>query len=32
MVHLAIHEANDRGVQVEWLDHVTDQEYDAPLG
>ena len=32
MVHLAIHEANDRGVQVEWLDHFTDQEYDAPLG
>ena len=32
MVHLAIHEANDSGVQVEWLDHVTDQEYDAPLG
>lgn len=29
MVHLAMHEADDRGVQVEWLDRVTDEEYNA---
>jgi hypothetical protein len=32
MVHLAIQEADEGGNQVAWLDRVTDQEYDAPLG
>jgi quercetin dioxygenase-like cupin family protein len=30
MVHLAIQEANERGVAVVWLEHVSDQEYSAP--
>ena len=29
MVHLAIQEADDKGVSVVWLDHVTDAEYSA---
>lgn len=30
MVHLAIQEADERGVDVVWLEHVTDQEYSVP--
>ncbi|HWZ58797.1 MAG TPA: cupin domain-containing protein [Gemmatimonadaceae bacterium] len=30
MVHLAMQEADDQGVAVVWLDHVTDAEYAAP--
>jgi quercetin dioxygenase-like cupin family protein len=26
-VHLAIQESDEHGVEVVWLDHVTDQEY-----
>jgi quercetin dioxygenase-like cupin family protein len=29
MVHLAMQEADDKGVQVTWLEHVTDAEYRA---
>lgn len=29
MVHLALQEANSEGVQVTWLDKVTDAEYTA---
>ncbi len=31
MVHLAIQETDERGLNVEWLDHVTDEEYGASL-
>lgn len=31
MVHLAIQEADEHGVDVVWLEHVTDEEYSAPL-
>jgi quercetin dioxygenase-like cupin family protein len=27
MVHLAMQEADDHGVEVVWLEHVTDEEY-----
>ena len=30
MAHVAMHEADDQGQAVTWLDHVTDQEYTAP--
>jgi quercetin dioxygenase-like cupin family protein len=29
MVHLAIQEADEQGVEAVWLEHVTDQEYSA---
>ncbi len=29
MVHLAIQEADDKGAEVVWLEHVTDDEYSA---
>jgi len=29
MVHLAIQEADERGTDVVWLQHVTDEEYSA---
>ena len=29
MVHLAMQEADERGVDVEWMQHVTDAEYAA---
>jgi quercetin dioxygenase-like cupin family protein len=29
MVHLALQEANEEGVQVTWMEHVTDAEYSA---
>ena len=29
MVHLAIQEADAQGVDVVWLEHVTDKEYTA---
>jgi len=29
MVHLALQQSDDLGVDVVWLDHVTDQEYAA---
>jgi quercetin dioxygenase-like cupin family protein len=32
MVHLAIQEADEGGNQVAWLDRVTDQEYNTPVG
>jgi quercetin dioxygenase-like cupin family protein len=32
MVHLAIQENDERGVNVEWLDRVTDEEYGETLG
>jgi quercetin dioxygenase-like cupin family protein len=32
MVHLAIQQVDDHGVDVVWLEHVTDQEYSAPPG
>jgi quercetin dioxygenase-like cupin family protein len=31
-VHLAMQETDDAGVNVVWLDHVTDEEYSAPPG
>jgi quercetin dioxygenase-like cupin family protein len=27
MVHLALQEANDEGVHVSWMEHVTDEQY-----
>lgn len=27
MAHIAIQEANENGIPVKWLDHVTDEEY-----
>ena len=30
MVHLAIQEKDERGVDVVWLDHVTEEEYTGP--
>jgi quercetin dioxygenase-like cupin family protein len=32
MVHLAMQEADEHGIAVVWLEHVTDAEYSAPLG
>jgi quercetin dioxygenase-like cupin family protein len=32
MVHLAIQESDEHGVQVVWLEHVTDEEYSATVG
>jgi hypothetical protein len=32
MVHLAVQEADQHGIAVVWLEHVTDAEYSAPLG
>jgi hypothetical protein len=29
MAHVAIHESDDQGQVVTWLDHVTDDEYGA---
>ena len=29
MAHVAIHEADDQGETVTWLEHVTDDEYSA---
>jgi hypothetical protein len=29
MTHLAIHEIDDNGVDVLWLNHVTETEYTA---
>ncbi len=29
MVHLALQEVDEKGVGVVWLEHVTDQEYNA---
>src|SRR5256886_6406467 len=29
MTHLAIHEAGEDGVDADWGDHVSDEEYDA---
>jgi hypothetical protein len=29
MVHLAIQEMDDQGVNVVWLEQVTDEEYNA---
>lgn len=29
MVHLAMQEVDDKGVGVEWMEHVTDAEYNA---
>jgi quercetin dioxygenase-like cupin family protein len=29
MVHLAIQETNEQGIDVVWLEHVTDEEYSA---
>ena len=31
MMHLAIQESDEHGVAVVWLEHVTDEEYSAPL-
>ncbi|MEO8735338.1 MAG: cupin domain-containing protein [Edaphobacter sp.] len=31
MVHLAMQETDEHGVDVAWLEHVTDAEYSAPL-
>jgi quercetin dioxygenase-like cupin family protein len=31
MVHLAMQEADEHGVDVVWLEHVTDAEYSSPL-
>ena len=28
MVHLALQEADDDGVQVSWMEHVTDEDYN----
>lgn len=30
MAHVAIHEADEQGNVVRWLDHVTDDEYNKP--
>jgi quercetin dioxygenase-like cupin family protein len=30
MVHLAMQEADEHGIDVVWLKHVTDEEYSAP--
>ncbi len=30
MVHLAMQEADDHGIDVVWLAHVMDQQYSAP--
>lgn len=30
MVHLAIQEADENGVDVIWLQHVTEEDYAAP--
>ena len=30
MAHVAVHEADEQGQVVTWLEHVTDQEYAAP--
>jgi hypothetical protein len=32
MVHLAMQEADESGVDVVWLEHVTDEEYSVALG
>jgi quercetin dioxygenase-like cupin family protein len=32
MVHLAMQEADERGIDVVWLEHVTDAEYGATGG
>jgi quercetin dioxygenase-like cupin family protein len=32
MVHLAIQEADETGSAVVWMEHVTDEDYNAPLG
>jgi len=32
MVHLPIQEADDTGSTVVWMEHVTDEDYNAPLG
>jgi quercetin dioxygenase-like cupin family protein len=32
MVHLAMQEANESGVDVVWMEHVSDAEYSAALG
>jgi hypothetical protein len=32
MVHLAIQEADETGSAVGWMEHVTDEDYNAPLG
>jgi hypothetical protein len=32
MVHLAMQETDVTGVDVIWLEHVTDEEYTAALG
>jgi hypothetical protein len=31
MVHLAIQEADETGSTVVWMEHVTDEDYTAPL-
>ena len=31
MVHLAMQESDEHGVPVVWLEHVTDEEYSAPV-
>jgi hypothetical protein len=31
MSHIALHEADENGQVVTWLDHVTDEEYRAGL-
>jgi hypothetical protein len=31
MVHVAMQEAKD-GVHVEWMEHVTDEQYGKPVG
>src|ERR1700720_3846112 len=31
MVHLAIQEADQSGVSVVWLEHVSEQDYSAPV-
>jgi quercetin dioxygenase-like cupin family protein len=31
MTHLAMQEVDDRGSPVTWGDHVTDEEYSAPI-
>ena len=30
MVHLAMQEADEHGIDVVWLEHVTDEEYSVP--
>lgn len=32
MVHIAIHEAAEDGSHVTWMEHVTDEDYLAPVG